>query len=218
MIGSLFGRLRVIGVSRPDSRISCLCSCGGEVLVSPGDLVTGNTKSCGCFKLDEARQRLRTHGCLPKDVFKIWMHMKDRCLNPNNSDWSNYGGRGVTICPSWMSFAQFRDDMGPRPSREYSIDRIDNTQGYHKGNCRWATKKQQNRNRRSSRLETLNGVTKTLADWADHFGIAYGTMHSRMQRWGCLKKAISRPIRGQKKIDNLSRLNDNDLSPINIQD
>jgi hypothetical protein len=86
-------------------------------------------------------------------AYNIWKKMHDRCNNQRAGNWRWYGGRGITVCSRWKSFAAFLQDMGPRPSREHSIDRIDNYRGYEPGNCRWATREQQHANRRCPRCD-----------------------------------------------------------------
>jgi hypothetical protein len=110
--------------------------------------------------------------------------MKARCQNPNNKGYDNYGGRGIYVDPRWENFDQFVHDMGPKPenSRECSIERLNNDGPYSPENCRWGTRTQQNRNKRSSRLVTMGGETKTLAEWCDIYGTTVSTVSSRLQK------------------------------------
>jgi hypothetical protein len=112
--------------------------------------------------------------------YRAWSAMKLRCANPNNEQYHNYGGRGITVCDRWrQSFAAFLVDMGPRPSPRHSIDRIDNNGNYEPGNCRWATSREQNRNRRNNIVLTHDGRTMCLADWARELGVPRGTLLAR---------------------------------------
>lgn len=131
------------------------------------------TKSCGCYAKEVARKLLtgnqnRTkHGLSNSATHKSWSGMKARCQNQNHREYPRYGGRGITVCESWILFENFLKDMGECPEG-CSIDRIDNDGNYEPSNCRWATDKEQARNRRSSRLLTVDGVTKTVAEWSEH--------------------------------------------------
>lgn len=123
--------------------------------------------------------------------YSIWMKIRDRCLNPNTSAYGDYGGRGISIAPEWNSFERFFEDMGPRPSAAHSIDRIDNEKGYSPGNCRWATWKQQQRNRRDNRILTISGITATLAEHCERTGVKYKTAHMRLSKGASPEVAVS---------------------------
>jgi hypothetical protein len=124
--------------------------------------------------------------------------MNQRCNNPKNPAWANYGGRGIKVCSRWESFEQFEIDMGERPSGDFSLDRIDNDGDYEPGNCRWATMKTQANNRRprdAKMMLTHEGVTKTIQQWADHLGIAAGTIHQRRWKRWPIEKVLSQNLR-----------------------
>jgi hypothetical protein len=127
-------------------------------------LAEGRSKSCGC----QRPGGLKTHGRSKTAEHQIWSQMKARCLNQRSANWPSYGGRGITICDEWRnSFEQFMSDMGPRPSKRHSVDRIDNGRGYSPDNCRWATLTQQARNTRSNRMIEYGGCSRPLAEWAE---------------------------------------------------
>src|SRR5690606_36633953 len=127
----------------------CLCDCGNEKSVRADSLVSGRILSCGCYHKEAVSQRTRTHGLSNTLEYHIWENMIQRCTNPNHLAFGYYGGRGITVCDRWRNdFTAFINDMGPRPSNCYSVDRIDVNKGYEPGNCRWATRETQMRNTR----------------------------------------------------------------------
>jgi len=187
-IGQRFGRLLVTGLAPKvtrNSRLVCHCDCGGEVIVSLGNLVHGATRSCGCLHIEMLVARSTTHGMTqggkPTPEYEAWSGLRKRCNNELSPDFPNYGGRGISVCQEWGDFSVFLTDMGARPEGA-SIDRIDNDLGYCKSNCRWATPAEQARNRRNSiHIEHL-GRRMALAAWAAELGIARHTMYSRYRK------------------------------------
>src|SRR5687767_5549656 len=125
-----------------------------------------------------------------------WSKLKSRCLNPKDKKYEYYGGKGVTVCDRWIdSFENFLEDMGERPSASHSIDRYPNKNGnYEPGNCRWATDKEQNRNRNYCRMITYNGMTKSMIEWSEFLGIEYRLIAARIitGRWS-IERAFSTP-------------------------
>src|SRR5688572_22577053 len=140
-------------------RWKCACACGKNIECRTNYLITGKTTHCGCKYVRGTHNRSHTK------EYNSWRHIKSRCINPENAAYHKYGGRGITMCDRWLnSFQNFLDDMGyaPENSQRYSVERKDNDGPYEPGNCHWATPDEQANNRRTSRLITYKGETKTL--------------------------------------------------------
>ena len=126
-----------------------------------------------------------------------WRTMIARCTNAASLSFSIYGGRGITVCDRWReSFEAFREDVGPRPSAAHSLDRIDNDRGYEPGNVRWATRRDQARNRRDNHTLTLGGVTACITEWAERTSIPKNVLWVRITtlRWST-ERALTEPVK-----------------------
>lgn len=142
----------------------CRCDCGIEKNVGAQHLRSGATQSCGCLSAELSAKRFTKHGQIGLPEYKIWQAMRQRCTNPRVSGYLNYGGREITVCPEWSDFSVFFADMGSRPSIHSTIERRDNDQGYSANNCYWATRAEQNRNRRNNIWVRVNDRMMVLAD------------------------------------------------------
>lgn len=141
----------------------CVCDCGERRVVLGSHLRAGNSKSCGCLRVDQAKAN-RKHGMAESLAYKRWESIKQRCFNPSNPSYRNYGGRGVTMCDEWVSsFEAFYAHVGECPGPGLSLDRIDNDGNYEPGNVRWATGSTQQLNRRSIPRATRSQLTEALA-------------------------------------------------------
>ena len=161
LTGQKFNRLIVIQRSEHNTNQGkpkwvCQCDCGNMVEVSSSDLKSENTKSCGCLNREVARMRWYKHGMKHSRLYYVWCAMKDRCYNPNNKRYADYGGRGITVCPEWrndfVAFYNWALENGYdefAPFGECTLDRANNNEGYFPFNCVWTTIAQQNRNKRN---------------------------------------------------------------------
>lgn len=196
--GRRFGRL-VATKYVTGSRWLCLCDCGNESTVVSQKLHSGETRSCGCLSRDTCIARSQTH-CQPRDkAYHAWAHIIQRCTNPKEKSWKNYGGRGIRVCDRWFSFENFLADMGRPSSSVLTIDRINNDGHYEPGNVRWADRKTQGRNKRNCVRITFRGETLILSEWAERIGIDQDTLWMRLRskssrRWS-VEEALTTPVR-----------------------
>lgn len=134
--------------------------------------------------------------------YVAWQDMKARCNNPGHKSYHRYGGRGIRVCDTWInSFQQFSRDMGIKPEYGYSLDRIDNNGNYCPENCRWATRKEQDRNRSTLRLLTHNGNTHCVTEWEELLGFKRGVIDGRLKRGWPVEKILTTPVKPRKQHD-----------------
>lgn len=154
------------------------------MVVLPYLVKNGHTLSCGCLQKEKLSQASKTHGQTNSRLYRIYNGMKNRCYNKKQPSYSNYGGRGITICDEWLhSFAVFQSwALANGYSNDLSIDRIDNDKGYSPENCRWATRTEQNENTRNNHLVTIDGETQPLSAWARERGLNYHTVSFRIHQ------------------------------------
>lgn len=195
-VGTVYGRWLVQEFAdknvRGELRWLCKCECGTVKTVKGKNLLNGESKSCGCLW----REVVTSHGMTNTPTFKSWESMLQRCTNKNSPDWPRWGGKGIKVCERWFKFENFYADMGERPLGT-SIDRINNKGNYEPGNCHWATKSEQQRNKSNSRSLTYKGETKALLDWAQETGIPYDLLLRRANR-GVPENEIFAPSRSKK--------------------
>lgn len=196
--GQQYGRLTVLGYAgriKKKQYWYCECTCGNFSRCGASNLKSGESLSCGCYNREQTIKAHITHGMTNKTPeYGIWMKIIARCTNPNDHSYNNYGGRGITICERWRhNFKAFLEDMGPRPSPEHSVDRFpDHNGNYEPSNCRWATIKEQARNKRSNRLVTYRGKEMCLSEACELAGIDYKSTHQRISKLGwSVERALS---------------------------
>ena len=171
------------------------CDCGTETTARAASVRFGTTKSCGCLRTETIRTASKTHGkrCggAMAPIYRSWLSMKQRCHNPSDTSYENYGARGIEVCERWRSsFEAFAADMGPRPEG-HTIDRINVDGNYEPGNCRWATATEQVRNRRITQMVEYGGETIPVAQACESAGISYGAFRQRLARGATPEQALS---------------------------
>jgi hypothetical protein len=201
LIGRRFGRLVVeeyVGkASNGQSLWICNCDCGAITTVRGGNLSGGQTKSCGCLARDILSTRRTTHGHsksgkVSKEM-NCWMSMIKRCERLYDAGYVDYGGRGIKVCERWHKFENFFEDMGPCPPG-MTLERIDNNGDYCKENCKWATRVEQQNNRRSIKWVEYKGETKNLTQWSKALGINISTIRQRLYTYGwSVEKTFNTP-------------------------
>lgn len=202
LAGSRFGRLAVLrraGSRLGSSAWECLCDCGKTITARACHLRRGYTSSCGCLRSEIRSAVHTTHGELLGGRFtheyRSWSHMKNRCGNPKNAAYKNYGGRGIRVCERWvLSFAAFLSDMGRCPPG-LTLDRRNNNGHYEPSNCRWASLSQQASNRRSSRYLQYDGQNLTVLQWAKRLGVRHQLICRRLDRGWTVSETLTIPPR-----------------------
>lgn len=127
----------------------------------------------------------------PLNGYVSWRNMRSRCLRPTNPSYPNYGGRGITICKRWESFENFLSDMGPKPTRAHSLERLNNNRGYFPKNCTWATQIAQCNNQRSTRLIRFGGKVQSLSAWSREIGMSASGLLTRLQHGWSIREALT---------------------------
>lgn len=174
LTGRRFGKLVVVGFAgvarKPNGHTrkmwSCRCDCGEGATSAGEDMKSGHTTSCGCVIPEASRRSATTHGLSSTPLYHVWSTMLARCQNRRNKAYKHYGGRGIAVCDRWLSFNNFYDDMSAGYCPGVWLDRVNNNGAYCRENCRWATPRQQNNNRRDNAMLELNGERRSLTEWS----------------------------------------------------
>lgn len=206
LTGEKFGRLSVLrrGTSDPNhngARWICLCDCGNETLVTSWRLTAGRTKSCGCIGRLSAHRVRHGHARNGKQtrIYWIWLDMIERCERPRHAAFADYGGRGIKVCTRWrQDFRTFLADVGERPSPQHTLDRRNVDGDYEPDNVRWATRKEQARNKRNNLIVVFRGRAMSLAEAVEISGVNYHTAYNRLHD-GCSVEEALRPGRRRRK-------------------
>lgn len=190
LLGKRYGRLIVVEDTGKHQKGSslwlCKCDCGNLIQVTADNLQRGKTKSCGCLKkeVEKSGDNSRKHGMRESRMYTIWCGMKQRCFNPTQKGYKDYGGRGITVCDEWKnSFEKFRDwALSNGYSDDLSIDRIDNGGNYEPSNCRWENSLIQANNKRNNRILVAFGESHTLTEWSRITGISLNIIRRRLKK------------------------------------
>lgn len=207
-IGDQFGRWKVVGFAGEhghNKKWNAQCSCGKFGRVFQSSLLSGCSKSCGCLHREISRRVCisRTkHGDSRRGkisrIRSIWGSIRRRCINPKVKAFANYGGRGIKICSEWNDYRVFKDWALRNGYQDgLTIDRINNDGDYEPRNCRWITLKLQSRNKRTTKVISYKGETKSVQEWAECIGISYKNLWARLKRWGEVEKCFLTPLRIQ---------------------
>lgn len=196
LTGLKFGRLTVLSKGHKENGMiywNCECDCNKGVSFEVKSVLLryGKTKSCGCLKKETVIQRNTTHGMGHSKLNMVWSEMKSRCTNSNHKRYSDYGGRGITVCESWNKFENFYNDMHASYSEGLTLDRIDNSSGYCKENCRWVSALEQNNNKRNNVYETAFGIKATRSELCDMFKIPRCTFYYRLNKGMTIEQALT---------------------------
>lgn len=181
LLGQRFGELFVIGEAPSKKGFAmwkCKCDCGNTIVARANSLMTGNTTTCGCGRI----RAITKHNKTGTRLFNIWRNIKERCENANYYNYRKYGGRGIKVCDEWHDYKAFEewalangyDETAKRG--DCTIDRIDVNGNYEPSNCRWASAKEQNNNKRNTVFVDYNGERKSISEWASELNKSKNTL------------------------------------------
>ncbi len=190
LVGQRFGRWLVIshqGKRYAEQFWLCRCDCGVERIVIGGTLKKGTSKSCGCLSIE----KLTKHGMEGTRIYNTWAQMLSRCNNPKSTSYPRYGAKGIKVCDRWKDFSNFYADMGDIQEGK-TLDRIDGTKGYEPSNCRWATYKEQSRNKSTSKLFPWDGRMITIAEIAEINGMSRKVVENRIRLGMSMEDALKK--------------------------
>lgn len=207
LFGKTFGRLVVTGRASNDkrgkSRWVCKCLCGKNKVVSADSLLSGKTKSCGCYRKETApKNNPAKHGMSRTRLWTIWCGMKSRCYYPKNIAFKDYGGRGIKVCAEWLhDFCAFRDWAFKNGySENLTIDRINCNGNYEPANCKWSTYEEQENNRRDTVFITIFGIKLPVSEWARKAGVPAATLRWRAENGWNENEILMNPNLNNKNI------------------
>lgn len=205
LTGLVFGRLTAIKLNHRDNNSNsfwlCKCICGNKSVVRIGDLTSGNTTSCGCYRTERSNEALIkrsiTHGETGTRLYNIWRSMKQRCNYKKHIGYERYGGRGIGICDEWNnSYESFKDwAMFSGYEDNLTIDRINNDGNYEPNNCRWVDHRSQANNRRYNKKLSYKGEVLTISEWAEKLGVNKSTLSMRLRSGWSVEDTLEKTVR-----------------------
>ncbi len=209
LTGNRYGRLTVV---KPQGRnkygkslFLCKCDCGKEILTLGNSLQCGRTKSCGCFRIEKSLDKvnaLAKHNKSNTRLFNIWHSMKQRCYYTEHKSYEDYGGRGIAVCEEWQEFEPFyKWAIENGYADNLTIDRKDVNGNYEPSNCRWATPKEQQNNKRNNKIYEYKGEKHNLSEWASITGIDRDVLEKRLKNNWSVEKALSTPKRKKQRCE-----------------
>jgi len=202
LTGQRFGRLVAIERAGLDKwglmKWIVKCDCGTVKTVHARNLISGRTLSCNCLQKDFVGKLKYSHGFSGDIEYSIFRNMIDRCENPKNESYVHYGAIGIRVSEEFHDYSTWLEHIGRRPSADYSLDRISVFGHYERGNIRWTTREQQQRNKRDTKYYEYNGESHCLMDWAEILGFDYGLVHGRIWKGWDFKKAVETPAREKR--------------------
>jgi hypothetical protein len=202
-VGDRYGRLVVKAIGKPPGtyqyKAVCLCDCGKYVAPTVDSMRRGKSISCGCAQRDAVTK----HGRSQHPLYQTLRNMKNRCYNPKDKRYPEYGGRGITVCDQWHDLEGFIADMGSSHFVGATIERENVNGNYEPSNCAWVTAKAQASNKRSNIMLSHNGKTQCLQHWADEVGITYGTLWERIkvQKWSAERALTTAPLSADERCE-----------------
>jgi len=206
LTGKVFGRLTVISENPVRNsfgavRWNCICECDKTTIVIGCQLVSGNTRSCGCLQIESTKKRTRSgkqgvHGMSSTPEHQVWVNIRQICYNKNHYEYSKYGGEGVIVCDRWKrSFENFYKDVGSRPSRKHIFVRKENVGNYEPGNCEWVLRVERVTNKARVTLYDYLGEKLRLSEISRRTGIEYGTLYARVNRYNMpISEAVAKAL------------------------
>lgn len=198
-----YGRITVLGIAgqiKGHTQATGVCDCGSKWAGRLSSLINGDAKSCGCLRIERIKQANTTHGMEGSPEYGAWKSIKERVFDQRHPAYHNYGGRGIGMFEGWVSdFSAFVSHVGRRPEGGYSIERVNNELGYIPGNVVWATRKEQNNNRRTNVVLEHLGVRLTITQWAERLGVRKGTLQQRIKLGWSVQRVLDTPVRAKCK-------------------
>ena len=199
LTGQRFGRWFVIGKSLKKGYYDCVCDCGNTRSVNAYSLSHGRTQSCGCYRDEQTSNVTKTHGDSATRLYRIWNTMKSRCEIKSQTVYKHYGGRGIKVCKEWQDYPTFKKwALLHGYTEKLTLDRVDVNGNYEPNNCRWVNMKTQANNTRTNRFVVCDGVSHTLAEWAELTDINAETIGYRLNHGWDTHKALFTPVRRSK--------------------